>query len=756
MSLGFVVWFWDLLPDSLINKDTSTVLYSNEGVMLGASIADDGQWRFPLGDSVPVKFEKCLLTFEDKHFYWHPGINPLSVARAALQNMRSRSVVSGASTLTMQLARLSEGTTSRTLLKKFKEMFMALRIEIQYSKQSILNFYVGKAPFGGNVVGLEAASWRYFGVSPHKLSWAESATLAVLPNQPSLIYPGKNQQRLKAKRDRLLKRLYRNGDIGKITCSLAIEEPLPKKPHSVPHRADHYLSTLQRTNNKGNVVRSSISSNLQSRALGVINAHYQVLKRQQIHNAACLIIDHQDNKMLAYVGNTTSPDEHSPKVDVIQCQRSTGSLLKPFLYALALDDGLILPSSLIPDVPTFYDGFTPKNFSGQYDGAVPADRALVRSLNIPFVQLLREYNYSRFHSKLKQIGFTSLFEDPDHYGLSIILGGSEASMWELSMAYYGYIRQMNGIRPLKLLGYLPTHLNDQGEYPISVESSRLTTHVLRDVERPEEESHWRKFSSSREISWKTGTSFGFRDAWAIGYSGRYLISVWVGNADGEGRPGLVGSKIAGPILFELFDLLPDNLEDFRPPIDTRLREVEVCQESGFIKGPYCENVSIEWLPISALKTPTCPYHHQVMLDRSGERVNSNCESVHQMKAHVIFELPPTMALYYRKRNPGYSGIPPFRADCAPSNVRAKMEFIYPRDFSKIYIPRELDGTKGRVVFHLAYSGTENVYWHLNEVFYGVTKDDHQMALDLSVGEYFLTVVDGNGERLKRKISIISD
>ncbi len=376
-----------LSPMPSFRTPRSTVIEARDGSLLGARIADDGQWRFPGFEKVPEKFEKSLLTFEDQYFYFHPGINPVSIIRAFISNIKAGEIVSGGSTITMQVARISRGNKRRTYSEKFIEMLSALKLELFRSKKEILKMYAANAPFGGNTVGLEAAAWRYTGKASSDLTWAEAAALAILPNSPSLVFPGRNQEILRYRRDELLKLLFKKKYIDSTTLVLAIDEPLPGEPKNLPSRAPH-LTDLFYKQSRGSIIRTTIDPALQDRATALLNAHQKILAENYIYNSACIIVDVNSGNVLAYVGNNSLEDakEHGGDVDIIRSLRSTGSILKPFLYAGMQYSGDILPNTLVADVPTRFPGFSPKNFDLKYRGAVSAATALSQSLNIPAVK----------------------------------------------------------------------------------------------------------------------------------------------------------------------------------------------------------------------------------------------------------------------------------------------------------------------------------------------------------------------------------
>ena len=397
-----VLWYYFSLSFPLFETSFATVIESREGGLLGAKIASDEQWRFPEVDSVPVKFKKCLLLFEDQQFYHHAGFNPVAMGQALWQNINAGKIVRGGSTLTQQVIRLSRNGKSRTYAEKLIELILATRLELGLSKEEILKLYASHAPFGGNVVGLDMAAWRYFGLPAYQLSWAESATLAVLPNAPSLIYPGKNQKILKKKRDHVLKLVFESGEIDRLTYELAIQESLPQKPFPLPQSAKHVLDFIHKEQ-AAKRIQTTIDFNIQQQVNTIVKQHYEVLKQNEVHNMAVLVMDVETREVLSYVGNTPTDALHQKDVDIVQAPRSTGSTLKPFLYATMMDKGELLPKQLVADIPTVIAGYSPENYDQTYNGAVPADRALARSLNIPAVRLLQEYGWLVLEKKLRPI-----------------------------------------------------------------------------------------------------------------------------------------------------------------------------------------------------------------------------------------------------------------------------------------------------------------------------------------------------------------
>ena len=732
------------LPRQLFHVPYSTVVTDRNGELLGARIASDGQWRFPPRTTTPEKIKQCLITFEDKHFYHHWGVNPFAIGRAFYQNVKNKRIVSGGSTLTMQTIRLARNE-SRTFREKLIEMIWATRLEFRASKEEILSMYISHAPFGGNVVGLDAAAWRYFGHSADDLSWAESAMLAVLPNAPAMIHLSKGRKTLLDKRNRLLKQLLEKKTIDSSTYELAISEPLPDEPHPLPQIAPYLVSRFYQERN-GEYSRSTINKGIQTQIEDLAERWSNEFRRSDIRNLAILVIDIPSNQVVAYCGNVHFDQKQGGnQVDVIQAPRSTGSILKPFLYYAMLQEGSLLPDMLLPDVPVNINGFTPQNFSMQFEGAVPASEALARSLNIPAVTMLQRYGVPKFHSFLQQIGLKTINRSSSHYGLSLILGGAEATLWDVTNAYAMMGRSLLQLPQRSCSLLLPTSRITESTDPFQPGAVWQTFDALKEVNRPEE-IDWKSIPSMQTIAWKTGTSYGFRDAWAVGVTPRYAVGVWVGNATGEGKPGLVGAQTAGPVLFDIFNLLPSSSWFTRPA--GIFVEAEVCRKSGHLKGRFCDETDTLLVLPAGLRTEACPYHHLVTLSADeSQRIYENCANTEPTLQKSWFTLPPVWEWYYKQHHPEYKPLPPFKAGCGEDTFQP-MQFIYPPMNARIKLPKQLDGSKGFLTVELAHNNPNaTVFWHLDETYQAQTQDFHKISLQPAAGKHSLTAVDGEGNTI---------
>ena len=757
--LTLVLWF--SLPVVHFSDPVSPVLFSSDGRLLGARPAADGQWRFPPGERVPQRFYDVLVRLEDKRFYAHPGVDLLAVVRAARQNLRAGKVSSGASTITMQVVRLARKGRERTYLEKAKEAVLALRLETRRSKREILALFAAHAPFGGNVVGIDAASWLYFGRSPDELSWAEAAFLAVLPNDPGLLASANGRARLLGKRNGLLEKLRTRGGMPDLECRLALAEPMPERLRPVPREAPHLLDSLAARAGAAPPFRSFIAADLQRVVAQAVEQHGARLLDRGIRNLAAVVIDNRTAAVVAYVGNVglDRREEHGQSVDILQSRRSTGSILKPFLYAALLKEGGLTPVTLVPDTPVRFEGFRPENFDRRFRGAVPAGTALAWSLNVPAVRELREYGIPRFENRLRQWGMTTLDRTPDDYGLTLVLGGAEGRPLEIA-ALYAKMAQLasgapGGGREVRLL-------RDEKETASSMRdlgaaSAYLTLQALTAVSRPDEEGYWRNFSSSRWVAWKTGTSFGLRDAWAVGVTPHYTIGVWAGNADGEGKPGLTGLGAAAPVLFDLLGAVDGGGEIVRPA--SGLKELRVCRDSGYLATDLCPAATV-LVPEESRFDRMCAFHQVVHLDAAGRfRVDSRCEPVDRMRHESWFVLPPIQEYFYRADHADYRPLPPFRPDCggaAGERGSRVMSLVYPEPDMSVYVPVGLDGKVGEVVFEAVHreSGA-TIHWHLDKQYVASTRVFHQIAVAPEPGEHRLVLMDNEGRRIERTFQVVS-
>ncbi|MCQ2228748.1 MAG: penicillin-binding protein 1C [Bacteroidales bacterium] len=743
------------VPRPLFKSSTSTIIYDKNNILLGAKIATDDQWRFPQTDTLSNKYIECLINYEDHRFRYHIGIDIISLARAAYHDIKKGHIVEGGSTITMQLARMARGNQSRNIIQKIAEALWAFDIELSYSKDDILKMYASNAPFGGNIVGISAASWRYFGREATELSWAECATLAVLPNSPSLIHVGRNRNALKEKRDNLLKTIYEKNIISEQEYNLAIDEQLPDIPYSIPNIAPQLLASISQTN-EGETVKTTIDYHIQTLVQQMADRYSLRYKANYIDDIAVLVADVETGNVIAYVGNSRQPSA-TMLVDNIKSERSTGSVLKPILYAAMMSDGETTPRMLFADTPLNINGFTPQNFSKTFYGAVHADEAVTRSLNVPLVRMLSQYNTGRFMAVLKSLGMTTLHYSEDHYGAAIILGGAEGTLWDIVGMYASLSRRLNrftangnkyssdDIHPLQLTDKKRNENKLENKATISASSIWHAYKAMSALNRPEEEADWQMFSSMKQVAWKTGTSWGSRDAWAIGTTTKYVVGVWVGNSSGEGRSGMTGVGYAAPLMFDVFSIL-DNSEWFKEPLDD-MEEMVICRESGCIASQTCDKIDTVLIPRQCTDTKVCSFCRLVHLSTDKRwQVNSTCENTSNIITESRFILPTAQEYYYKSHNSSYQPLPPMRNDCRTES-KDHFAIIYPEHGTSIALPRGFDGELEQVVLKAVCRDPKaTLYWHMDDIFLGETSGIHEIATKPQAGTHTLTIIDNNGNR----------
>ncbi|WP_290508603.1 penicillin-binding protein 1C [Alistipes sp.] len=728
-----LLWLFCLPRDLFEDTAYSTVVTDRNGQLLGARIADDGQWRFPHADSLPEKFVAALIEFEDRTFYRHIGVSVRALLRAAVQNIRSGRVVSGGSTISMQVIRLSRHKP-RTLWQKMVEMFLATRLEARCSKEEILRLYAAHAPFGGNVVGIDAAMWRYLGNDGSELSWAEATTLAVLQNAPSSVHLSRNRDALLAKRNRLLYRLCERGCLSESEYELSAEEPLIGEPYPMPQYAPHWVENCNAVRH-GERIRTPIDLQLQKRLEEVTARWSQELSAEGVNDLAAVVVAVKSGEVVAYCGNSDMNRLREGKwVDIARVPRSSGSILKPLLYCTALQEGTILPHTLLPDVPTDFGGFAPKNFDGTFAGAVPADEALSLSLNVPNVHLLKEYGPMRFAELLKNAGLLSLNKENNRYGLSLVLGGAEVRLLDIVQLYANMAACYQGVGDSTRLAHFP-FADRVALY--------ATFEAMRHVNRPDQ-MDWLRATSTRQIAWKTGTSYGSRDGWAIGVTPEYAVGVWAGNANGSSAPDLTGARTAGPVLFDVFNMLPPT-GWFAEPDATDGIEVTLCRRSGHIAGRNCTETVQAIVPKNALKSRSCPYCQEAIA--AGDRDTYSIER--------RFVLPPVMEHYYRQTHSAYQSATLTTAQTVSRVEVRPMHFIYPTDGCVVSLPVQGDGTVAALNCSVAHTDpVAEFFWHLDNSYLGSTRNIHQFAVRPSPGRHTLTVVDTAGNSISVAIVVV--
>lgn len=749
------------LPKPLINAPFATTLLDENNHLLGAQIASDEQWHFKLNEELNQKYIISVINFEDKRFFNHIGVDFIALARALYTDIKHGRIVSGGSTITMQLARISQENKPRTIIQKLLEIWLAIRIEIQYSKNEILRMYAESAPFGGNTVGISAASWRYFGRSIKQLSWAEATLLAVLPNAPSLMHLTKSRKVLKRKRDKLLTKLYHKGIITKLDYELSFLEPLPDKPRRIPNTVPLLMGTLKKEYPQKAILHTTINKELQEKINLITRSNSIKLANLGVYNLSILVLENSSMEVKAYVGNKAFMNKgiYANQLDITKRPRSTGSTLKPLLFASMIDEGFLTPNTLIADIPSYYSGYMPTNYDERYRGAVTTQEALIQSLNVPTVKILYDYGYKKLYENLKQYGMTTLHRNAEEYGLSLILGGAETTLHDLVNIYANISNTALGLNFGKFLK-IKTLLNQEAKYignsPISQGAAYLTLEALKDLKRPGLDGKLKGIVSRSNIAWKTGTSYGLRDAWAIGTTPEYTVGIWAGNATGEGVSDLSGTATSAPIMLEVFGVL-NITEWYKKPLDA-FKKIDVCKEDGYLGTDKCQSIKID-MPLESKFRKVSPNRIAIHIDKvTGLRVDSNCAAADSMKEVHFFILPPTEAYFYKQVNSSYKDLPPYRHDCKSNstNIKGIVEINYPVNGHSIYLPQDLDGSFGKVTLKARHKNkNETLYWHIDDKYISMTKDMHDMSLYINPGKHTLMIMDPKGNRVKRNFTVLA-
>lgn len=689
----------------------STLVTDNKGELIHAFLSPDEKWRLraSLNEISPV-LRKTIVRKEDKYFYFHSGVNPVSIARAFLNNIFHFKRTSGASTITMQVARALE-RKPRTYGNKLVEIFRAWQLEIKYSKNEILQLYCNLLPYGGNIEGVKAASLIYLQKDPDHLSLAEITALSIIPNRPSSLLPGKTNELIRAQRDVWLRKFAGDGVFSEKEIEDALAEPFNAERKAFPRLAPQFC--LRFRNSDSDFVRSSLDLNIQSKSENIVSNYVKGSRLKRINNASVVIIDNQTNQVIAYVASADFTDSlNNGQVDGISSVRQPGSALKPFLYAMCIDDGLMTPRSAIADVNVNYAGYSPENFNRKYNGYVSVEYALEHSLNIPAVKALNSIGVQPFVSMLARADFKQVRRDNGKLGLSMILGGCGATLLELTGLYAALANGGMYHRPV----FTST---DTTEYRYRIASEPATfmiTEILSKINRPDFPINWQSTEHMPKIAWKTGTSYGRRDGWSIGYNRKYTVGVWTGNFSGEGSADLSGAETATPLLFRIFNTIAYDADEewFTQPQGCDIRIV--CAETGMPPAEFCLNkVTDYFIPMTSPVNLCNNYREEIV---SADRKTSFCRTCMPSAGYrkELFQvIPPEMRSWMDDQRIAYQKIPPHNAACERLFTEGKPAIISPRNGSEYLIslsepePIQLQCKAGNDV--------STVYWYINNKLY---------------------------------------
>ncbi len=755
-----VLLSWAFVPKPALYGDIpfSTLVTDREGRPLKLVPADDGRYRLfaELDDIAPVAQEATLL-YEDRGFYRHPGVDPLALARAAWTTYVRRTRVVGGSTITMQLARLRFDMDTRSVFGKLVQSARALQLERHYGKAEILEAYLNLAPYGGSIEGIGTASRIYFDKPASALSLGEALALAVIPQNPTDRFPARagGRAELLAARERLLAAwVSGTSDADSGMIARARLEPAFRSPARLPSHAPHFVRDHVRYDQRS-LVRTTLDLDLQGLVEARIAEHVERRRRDGIENAAAMLVDTRQMEVLALVGSAGFFDAGiAGQVNGVRAPRSPGSTLKPLLFALALDAGLIHPMTLLEDAPRRYAAYTPENFDRGFLGPVFARDALVYSRNVPAVGLLADFGVDRFRDWLQGAGVTDLRPAAD-YGLALALGGSEITMEELTRLY----ATLAGGGIWRDFAVVPDSAPSPSQRLLSEEASFLVLDMLRDVARPDAPA--RGFDERPTVAWKTGTSVGFRDAWSVGLIGHYVLAVWVGNFDGSPNPALVGREAAAPLFFAIADSLPESrpwwaVQDESPeaPGALNLRQVDVCATTGDLPGPHCPRTTQSWfIPgVSPIRVSTV--YRAIDIDRrTGLR---SCQADDHTERAVYEFWPSNLHDVFRRAGIAIRRPPPWSPDCGLDETSATG--LAPRirspQRSLVYHAGAPSAEEGSVPFSAVVDGdAREMFWFVDHRLVASTEPGESYFWTPRPGRFTVRVVDDLGRAAAETIRV---
>lgn len=727
----------------------SQQILADDSTLLHAFLTSDDKWRMEISpDDVNPLFIKTLILKEDRWFLWHPGINPVAVGRALWQNITRGETVSGASTITMQVVRLLE-PRRRTYFNKLIEMFRALQLEFHLSKKEILSLYINILPYGGNIEGVKAASFLYFGQEPQALSQAQVVTLAVIPNNPHNLRLGIHNDKIVSERNLWLHRLSRKGLFKGSQLDDALQEPLIANRREAPKEIPHLSIKLHRSGAYKSTVYTFIDRQLQSNVEEILRTEVSHYRALGITNAAVVVVNNKTRGVVAYAGSAGFDEAmYSGQVDGASALRSPGSALKPFLYALAINRGLITSKTVLTDVPLNFNGYRPQNYDQKFRGLLTAGEALALSLNLPAVDLANRMGADYFNAKLAQAGFRWIEKNRKSLGLSVVLGGCGVTLLEMARLYCSLANQ--GLdEPLRIS---KTEKLPAADTLISPEAAWMVTDILTGLKRPDLPTNFDNSVHLPHIAWKTGTSYGRRDAWSIGYNPSYTVAVWVGNFNGEGIPELAGSDFAAPILFKVFTVLTYNKTStwFVKPKDMDFRLV--CAESGLPPADFCNNTVMEDYIPGVSPNRKCTHLKSVFTDEAGTiSYCRSCLPPSGYKTALYPDLPPTLIAFYEQEHIPYQKIPPHNPACTKV-YRQEGPIITSLTDGKEYILYE--GAKQQLMLSCAAAAdVSKVYWYINDKFFKEAQPSDKVFFTPQPGTIKISCSDDNARNSDIRITV---
>ena len=743
-----------------LQAEPSTVVRYADGSVAHVFLSGDDKVRMAARlDRIDPDFVRALLRYEDRRFRFHPGVDPIALLRAAALNARRGRVASGGSTLTMQLVRVLE-PRPRTLRSKIVEACRALQLESRLGKDEILAAYLTFAPYGRNVEGVEAAALLYFGHGAEDLSPAEIATLLAVPQRPSERWPSpRNEARLRGGRDEIAARLVAQGALaspGRSPAELLASvkaAPVPTELAPIPREIPHAARRLRERHPRQPQLQTTIDRGVQRLAEARLAQVQAELAAQGVHDGVLVVVEHATGDVRALVGNFdftgTRPGSQVPGFDV---PRSPGSTLKPFLHALAVDEGLALPDTLVADVPVAYGTYAPENYAGTFAGLVPLREALAWSLNVPFVDLLARVGVERFIGTLRGAGVASLSPRAGAYGLSAAVGGVEITPLELA-ALYAALAENGAIRDLRVLATDPPAAPRE---LVSPGAAWLTRQVLGLRDRPDFPMRRQLGAAPAHVHWKTGTSQGHRDAWACGSGPRYTAVAWLGNFDRAPSAALVGSEASAPLLFDVLEGLAQPSR-FPPsdPAPRDLASVELCAYSGRVPGPACPSRRRSWAVRDRVPSEPCPYHVEIDVDAAtGLALNPSCRDGHAWTRRSFLTWPATIRRFLSAQERSVPAPPALLPGCEPGGSRATPSIVSPPPGQVVVLVPGVAASQQQVPL-LAESTAPGARhaWFVDGAYLGASAPEEAAWWTPAPGVHDVVVVDDSGRTSKRRLEV---
>jgi penicillin-binding protein 1C len=736
-------------PFDRLERPAATVVTDRGGAPLRFYLAPDEKWRFPVAlDELPSELLALVVAVEDRFFYQHPGVNPVAIVRAIWANLRAGRIVSGASTIPMQIARMVD-PAPRTLSAKLRESFRALQLDFHLQKHELLEAYLNLAPYGGNLEGMGAAGWFYFGKEPRQLALGEIALLTALPRSPSRYDPSRNPELARRARSRVLDRLAGTGLFTPSELEDARLHSIPTARREPPLRAAHLADLVTRRYGPAERIRTTLDHPLQRTAERLVTRRIDDLRAEGIGNAAVVVLDIETRAVRALVGSAAFLDpSHQGQVNGALARRSPGSTLKPFLYGLALDTGAILPDSYLLDIPTDYAGYVAENYDDRYRGRVTARTALVESLNAPAVRLLSRVGLADFHGLLLRGGLETLDRPSGDYGLPLVLGAGEVTLLDLTNLYAS-LADGGLFRPVSLIldeeSDRPSRDSRSADRILSREAAWVLTEILQEVQRPDLPQTWDLTRGAPAVAWKTGTSYGHRDAWAVGFSRRYAIGVWVGNFDGRPRQGISGSEHAAPLLFDLFRAIePGGVAPARP-MGLRVEEIRVCSLSHDLPGPFCpDKQSVPFLP-GRSRLGRCELHRRIQVDdETGELLAGGCD---QRPFHwqELTLFPAELVAWKRSQGESVTGLPTVSKACASGDLGEPPRIVSPDPSTPYRLRRDAPLAYQQIALTARSGpGTRQLFWYQDGILVGSSSPAEPLFLTPTRGPHRIAVTDDLG------------